>query len=234
LGVYLILIAFLVVAIALLTGTRLPRPAPLEQRAKGRPMAQIAAQPKFIVAVLAGAIGWGVMYLLMTAAPMAMGTSGHPYGDAAFVVSWHVMAMFAPSFFTGSLIARFGVLSVLSAGALLNAIGVGVALSGGTVAHYWWSLVLNGVGWNLLYVGGTTLLTETYQPEERAKVQGANDFLIFAMMAVSSFFAGLILTGAGWNAVNLSALPMIASVIVAITWLALRNRRVLGVQARIG
>jgi MFS family permease len=175
--------------------------------------------------VLAGAIGWGVMYLLMTAAPMAMGTGGHPYGDAAFVVSWHVMAMFAPSFFTGSLIARFGVLSVLSAGALLNAIGVGVALSGGTVAHYWWSLVLNGVGWNLLYVGGTTLLTETYQPEERAKVQGANDFLIFAMMAVSSFFAGLILTGAGWNAVNLSALPMIASVIVAITLLAMRNRQ---------
>lgn len=230
-GVYLVLIAFLIVAIALLAATRLAQPAAQEQAAKGRPMAEIAAQPEFIVAVLAGAVGWGVMYLLMTAAPMAMGTHGHPYGDAAFVVSWHVMAMFAPSFFAGPLIARYGVLSVLSAGALMNAAGVAIALSGGDVAHYWWSLVLNGVGWNLLYVGGTTLLTETYRPEERAKVQGANDFLIFAMMAVSSFVSGLILTELGWEAVNYSALPILGSVLVAIAWLALRNRRALALGA---
>jgi MFS family permease len=93
------------------------------------------------------------------------------------------------------------------------------------VAHFWWSLVLLGVGWNFLYIGGTTLLTETYRPEEKAKAQGANDFLIFAMMAISSFSSGLIVTGAGWEAVNLSALPMVAVVIVAIAWLALRERR---------
>ena len=225
-GAYLALIAFSLVSIALLSAARLPQTAAEEQTAKGRPMAEIAAQPKFIVAVLAGAVGWGVMYLVMTSAPLAMGFCGHPYGDAAFVVSWHVIAMFAPSFFTGTLISRYGVLRILFVGALINVVSVGIALSGAAVAHFWWSLVLDGVGWNLLYVGGTTLLTETYRPEEKAKVQGANDLLIFAMMAISSFLSGLILTEGGWNVVNLSALPLVGMVILAIAWLALRNRRV--------
>jgi MFS family permease len=165
------------------------------------------------------------MYFLMTSAPIAMDFCGHPYGDAAFVVSWHVIAMFAPSFLAGPLIKRFGVLSVMLAGALVNVASIGIALSGVQVAHFWWSLVLLGVGWNFLYIGGTTLLTETYRPEEKAKAQGANDFLIFATMAISSFSSGLIVTGSGWEAVNLSALPMVAVVIVAIGWLALRDHR---------
>lgn len=225
LGAYLVLIVFSLVTIALLYITRLPEPTPEEQTAKGRPLAEIAAQPEFIVAVLAGAVGWGVMYLLMTAAPIAMVHCGHPYGDAAFVVSWHVIAMFAPSFFTGALIGRYGVLKVMQVGAIANLAAVGIALAGAEVTQFWWSLVLDGVGWNLLYVGGTTLLTETYRPEEKAKVQGLNDLLIFVMMAISSFFSGFILTEGGWNVVNLSALPLVGVVMLAIVWLGLGKRR---------
>jgi len=223
-GAYLALIAFALIAIVLLRFARIPNPTAEERAATGRPIAEIAVQPKFIVAVLAGA-GYGVMYFLMTSAPIAMDFCGHPYGDAAFVVSWHVIAMFAPSFLAGALIKRFGVLGVMQAGALVNVASIGIALTGVGVAQFWWSLVLLGVGWNFLYIGGTTLLTETYRPEERAKVQGANDFLIFAMMAISSFSSGLIVTGAGWEAVNLSALPMVTVLIVAVAWLALRGRR---------
>lgn len=224
-GAYLALIAFALVTIALIRITRIAEPAPQERSGTGRPFAEIAAQPEFIVAVLAGAVGYGVMYFLMTSAPIAMDVSGHHYGDAAFVISWHVIAMFAPSFFTGPLIRRYGVLGIMLAGALMNIASVTIALSGVEVAQFWFSLVLNGVGWNFLYVGGTTLLTETYRPEEKAKVQGVNDLLIFATMAISSFFSGLIITKAGWGAVNLSALPLVGIVIVAIAWHALRYRR---------
>ncbi|MBI3374422.1 MAG: MFS transporter [Betaproteobacteria bacterium] len=223
-GAYLALIAFALVTIALLRFTHIPEPAPEERTATGRPIAEIAAQPEFIVAMLAGAVGYGVMYFLMTSAPIAMDACGHPYGDAAFVVSWHVIAMFAPAFITGPLIKRCGVVNIMLAGALMNVASVGIALSGDEVAHFWWSLVLNGVGWNFLYVGGTTLLTETYRPEEKAKAQGTNDLLIFATMSISSFVSGLIITEAGWEAVNLSALPLVAIVIVAIAWLAPRYR----------
>jgi MFS family permease len=223
-GAYLALIGFVVVTIALLGQIRIPEPTEAEKSAAGRPLREIAAQPKFIVAVLAGAIGYGVMNLLMTSTPIAMGACGHPYGDAAFVISSHVIAMFAPSFVTGSLIRRFRVLPVLVAGVILNLGAVAIALSGIGVPQFWWALVLLGVGWNFLYVGGTTLLTETYRPEERAKAQGANDLAIFVMMALSSFSSGMIVANAGWEKVNLSALPLLAVVLVAIAWLAWRAR----------
>ena len=130
------------------------------------------------------------MNFLMTSTPIAMQACGHTYGDAAFIISSHVVGMFAPSFVTGPLIKRIGVLPVLLCGALLNMVAIGIALSGISVAQFWWSLVLLGVGWNFLYIGGTTLLTETYRPEERAKAQGANDQAIFIMMAISSFTSG--------------------------------------------
>src|SRR4029077_6869029 len=154
----------------------------------------------------------------------AMGVCGYPYADAAFVISSHVIGMFAPSFFTGSLIKRFGVLTVMFVGALLNLACIGIALSGISVAHFWAALVTLGVGWNFLYIGGTTLLTETYRPEERAKAQGANDQAIFLMMLVSSFTSGLTVTSAGWERVNLLALPLIAIVIAALVWYALHER----------
>jgi MFS family permease len=153
-----------------------------------------------------------------------MQACGHTYGDAALIISSHVVGMFAPSFVTGPLIKRIGVLPVLLCGALLNMVAIGVALSGISVSQFWWSLVLLGVGWNFLYIGGTTLLTETYRPEERAKAQGANDQSIFIMMAISSFTSGLTVTTGGWQRVNLVALPLVAIVAVAIGWYALRQR----------
>jgi MFS family permease len=223
-GAYLVLIAFAILTMGLLRFIRIPTPTAAERSAAGRPLAQIAAQPKFIVAVAAGAIGYGVMNFLMTSTPIAMLACGHPYGDAAFVISSHIIGMFAPSFVSGPLIRRFGVLPVMFTGALLNFAAIGIALSGLAVAQFWSSLVLLGVGWNFLYIGGTTLLTETYRPEERAKAQGTNEQAIFIMMAISSLTSGLTVTSAGWERVNLFALPLVAAVAIAIVWFALHER----------
>ena len=226
-GAFLGLTAFAFVTIALLRFTRIPALAAEERTATGRPLMEIASQPKFIVAGLSGAVGNSVMIFLMTATPIAMDLCGHPYGDAASVISWHVVGMFAPALFTGMLINRFGVLRVMAAGALLNILAVAVALSGTGVAHFWWSLVLDGVGWNFLFVGGTTLLTETYCPEERAKAQGLNDLAMFTLTAIASFASGIIMTTSGWQAVNLAALPFICVAIAAVLWLSwgARGRR---------
>ena len=223
-GAYLALIVFALATAALLRFINIPNPTAAEQAASGRPLAEIAAQPRFIVAVLSGALGYGVMNFLMTSTPIAMGVCGHPYADAAFVISSHVVAMFAPSFVTGALIRRLGVLSVMLTGVALNVATVAIALSGISVAHFWVALVTLGVGWNFLYIGGTTLLTETYRPDERAKAQGANDQAIFIMMALSSFSSGLTVTSAGWATVNLFALPLIGLIALAIGWYALRRR----------
>jgi MFS family permease len=223
-GAYLALIGFALVTMVLLRFIRIPNPTVQEQAASGRPLAEIAAQPKFIVAVLCGALGYGVMNFLMVSTPIAMQGCGLPYRDAAFVISSHVVGMFAPSFFTGLLIRRFGVLRVMLCGAALNLVTIGIALSGVSVAHFWWSLVLLGVGWNFLYTGGTTLLTETYRPEERAKAQGTNDQAIFVMMVISSFSSGFTVTSAGWDRVNLLALALVAVIAAALGWFALHER----------
>ena len=223
-GAYLGLIVFAVVTMLLLRFIRIPTPTAAERAALGRPLLEIAAQPKFIVAVLSGAVSYGVMNFLMTSTPIAMQVCGHPFGAAAFVISSHVVAMFAPSFFTGRLIRRFRVLPVMLAGAALNLVCIAVALAGVEVANFWWSMVLLGVGWNFLYIGGTTLLTDTYRPEERAKAQGANDQMIFIMMVISSFTSGMTVTTAGWSRLNLMALPLIALVAAAIVWFALHQR----------
>ena len=218
-GAYLALIVFVLVTMAILSRIRIPDLSAAEQAASGRPLSQIARQPKYIVAVMAGAISYGVMNFLMTSTPIAMRVCGHPFGDAAFVISSHVVAMFAPSFVTGPLIKRLGVIPVMLAGAALNIVSILVALDGLAVANFWWSLVLLGVGWNFLYIGATTLLTETYRPEERAKAQGANETAIFAMMALSSFSSGMIVTNAGWEKVNYAATPLIAVIIAALVFL---------------
>ena len=182
------------------------------------------AQPVFVVAVLAAAGAYGVMNLLMTATPFAMGLCGHPYAAAATVIGWHVVGMFGPSFFTGSLIKRFGVLQVMAAGALLLYVVVAIALSGVSIAHFWFALVLLGVGWNFLYVGGTTLITEACTPPERAKTQGANDLIIFVVMATSSFSSGLLLEKSGWQMLNYLALPFVTAAAIAVLWLLARRR----------
>ncbi len=224
-GAYLALIVFALLTMAVLSRIRIPDPTAAEQQASGRPLSEIAAQPKYIVAVMAGAIGYGVMNFLMTSTPIAMGVCGHPYGDAAFVISAHVIAMFAPSFVTGGLIRRFGTIPVMLAGAALNIACIVIALSGVAVANFWWAMVLLGVGWNFLYIGATTLLTETYRPEERAKAQGANETAIFIMMALSSFSSGMIVTNAGWEKVNYAATPLIAVVILALLFLFVHMKK---------
>ena len=224
LGAYLSLIGFLVLVMLVVRRLDIPVPSEAEHRDPGRPLARIMAQPVFIVAVLGAAMGYGVMNLLMTATPLAMGFCGHPYTAAATVISWHVIGMFGPSFFTGSLIKRFGVLQVMAAGGLLLYGVVAIALSGISVPHFWFALVLLGIGWNFLYIGGTTLIAEACTPAERAKTQGANDLLIFVMMATSSFSSGLLLEKSGWQTLNYLALPFITAAIGGVLWLLSRRR----------
>jgi MFS family permease len=164
------------------------------------------------------------MNLLMTSTPLAMGFCGHPYAAAASVISAHVIAMFGPSFFTGSLIQRFGVVNVMLAGVALMFACVGIALSGQQVTQFWLSLVLLGLGWNFMFVGGTTLLTESYRPAEKAKAQGANEILVFCTTATSSFASGVLVNTAGWNTLNYVALPFLAIAGLAALWLARRRR----------
>ena len=225
LGTYLSLAAFAAVALLIASRLALPTPAVAEQRLPGRPLGKIARQPAFVVAVLAAASGYGIMNLLMTSTPLAMDICGHPFADTAFVLEWHVFGMFAPSFFTGGLIRRFGVLEVLLAGTVLLAACIGIALAGVDVLHFWLALTLLGVGWNFLYIGGTTLLTETYRPEEKAKAQGSNDFTVFAIQGVTSFASGALVTTAGWQTLNAAALPVVAFTAAVIVWLLLARRR---------
>ena len=222
---YASLSVFAVVALLIASRLRVPEMADAGQQGSGRPLAEIARQPAFVVAVLAAALGYGTMNLLMAATPLAMDICGLPFGDAAFVLQWHVLGMYGPSFFTGSLIKRFGVLSILMAGVVLMFACIGLALSGVTLMHFWWALFLLGVGWNFLYIGGTTLLTETYKPAERAKVQGGNDFLVFGVQAVSSLSAGALVLGGGWYSLNLYAIPAVIVISLGVGALMLHRRR---------
>src|SRR5215472_6948332 len=224
LGAYLSLIGFLVLVVGVLQLLNIPLPAGDGQQARSRPLREIMAQPVFIVAVTAAAIGYGVMNLLMTATPLAMRLCGHPYSAAATVIGSHVVGMFGPSFFTGHLIRRFGVLQVMSAGALLMYVVVAIALSGISVPHFWFALVLLGMGWNFLYIGGTTLLTDTCTPAERAKTQGANDSIIFLTMMLTSFGSGVLIDSKGWEVLNWLALPFVTIAAAAVLWLLGRRR----------
>jgi MFS family permease len=226
LAAYLTLIGFLVLVLALLRFLDIPPPTAAEAKEGGRPLAEIAAQPAFVVAVLSAAFSYGVMNLLMTATPLAMGVCGHPYAAATTVISSHVVGMFAPSFVTGDLIKRFGVLNVMLAGVAVNLVCIGVALAGVEVANFWWALVLLGVGWNFLYIGATALLTETYHPAEKAKAQGANELLILLTMATSSFASGMILETNGWQTLNYAAIPFVLAMGVAVLWLITKRRGV--------
>ncbi len=224
LGSYLSLIGFLVVVAFVVQLLRIPPPTEAEHRGPIRPLADIMAQPAFIVAALAAALGYGVLNLLMTATPLAMGICGHPYSAAATVIGWHVIGMFGPSFFTGSLIKRFGLMQVMFAGAIILYVCVGIALSGISIPHFWFALVLLGIGWNFLFIGGTTLITEACTPAERAKTQGANDLIIFIVMATTSFSSGVLIEKNGWQVLNYLALPFITVVAAALLWLLFRRR----------
>lgn len=202
----------------------IPRSA-AETHGGGRPLAAIVRQPVFVVAAIGGMFGYGVMALVMTATPLAMHAHHYAFSDTAFVIEWHVLGMFAPSFFTGHLIRRFGVLPVMLTGALLNAACVTVNLSGTSIAHYWLALTLLGIGWNFLFIGATQLLTEAYAPAEKAKTQALNDFLVFSTVTLSVLSAGTLQHRLGWQAVNYGVIPLIAVTAVAVAWLLYARRR---------
>ena len=222
-GAYLVLVGVALLSLLALSCIRFPEHRPPQPGdARGRPLREIAAQPVFIVAVTAAALGYGVMNLLMAATPIAMQQCQHPFDSAALVLEWHVLGMFVPSFFTGSLIKRFGALPVMAVGVLLNLVCVAVALSGVELMQFLVALFALGVGWNFLYVGGSTLLTQAYRPEEKNRAQGAMDFCVFSTMAVSSFASGALITTQGWTLLNLGSLLPLALVGLALIWLATR------------
>jgi MFS family permease len=225
-GSYLSLSVFCLISLAVMSGIRIPPLTAAEQSDRGRPLREIARQPAFLVAVLSSVIGYGAMNLLMTATPLAMIACQHPFSAAALVIQWHVIGMYAPSFFTGNLIKRFGTIPVMLAGVAISLSCVAVALSGTEVAHFWFALVLLGIGWNFMFVGGTTLLTECHTPSERAKAQGVNDTLIFLTMAASSLSSGLLFTLKGWVLMNQMAVPFLVVTGAAMVWLRMSGRQV--------
>ena len=201
-------------------------PAPARTAAdKGRPLAQIMAQPIFIVSAAAGALSYGVMNLLMAATPIAMQQCRLPFSDAALVLQWHVIGMFAPGFFTGSLIKRFGALPIMAVGVALNLVCIVVALSGVELQEFLVALFLLGVGWNFLFTGSTTLSLSAYGPEEKDRAQGALNFFVFATLAVSSLSSGVLVTTQGWRLLNYGSLLPVALTALGLLWLTLRSGR---------
>ncbi|MFK7791693.1 MAG: MFS transporter [Devosiaceae bacterium] len=187
-------------------------------KARVRPMREIAKQPRFQAALFSAIVAYALMALAMTAAPIAMIACGHSVGEAALGIQWHVIGMFAPSFFTGSLIARFGVERIILIGFAILAVCAVVALNGITVAHFWIALVLLGLGWNFAFLGATSMLTETYRPEERNTVQGWNDFILFGFVAFASFSSGGLLHLFGWGVINGLLLPILGAAALFLLW----------------
>jgi MFS family permease len=220
LGSFLVLAAIAVIAVVVQAQVRVPAPSVEERSGGGRPLSVIIRQPVFIVAAMAGGLGYGLMNLLMVATPLAMSFCSHPYSAAALVIEWHVVGMYFPGFFTGSLIRRFGTLKVILGGVALVAGSISIALNGVTVMHFVAALTLLGAGWNFMYVGGTALLTEAYRPSEKSKTQGVNDFIVFSIMGISSFSSGALISAAGWEKMNAGALPVLVIVALAVAWLA--------------
>ena len=212
-------------AIVLLSQLALPPVNTTESHEPARTLPVIMRQPIFLTALAGSSVGAAVMLLVMTATPLAMQLCGQPIGAAATVIQWHVLGMFAPSFFTGNLIRRFGVLTIMGSGVVLLLGHVVIALSGVEFLHFLSGLILLGVGWNFLFVGGTTLLTEAYRPGERAKVQAMHDFLMFGAVTIATFSSGSLLSNFGWQAVNLAVLPFLAVALTMIIILAVQRKR---------
>ena len=216
--------AVAVLAGLVLTMVRIPKPTVQAAKASGRPLSEIVRTPRFLIAVMCGVASYATMNVVMTSAPLAMVDCGHSVTVAALGLQWHILAMYGPSFFTGSLILRFGVRTVVMAGLALLAISAIVAITGITVAHFWTTLILLGLGWNFAFIGATTMVTQCHRPEERNKVQAFNDFLVFGAMAVGSFASGKVLATAGWATVNEAVLPLVLGAALLLVWLSVRER----------
>ncbi len=204
------------ICMAVLAGTSLPKPVAIIDGPVGRPLREIVLQPRFIAAVLSGIVSYAMMNLLMTSAPLAMKLCGLSLSDANWGIQWHVIAMYLPSFWTGTLIQKFGAARIVTIGLLLIVAAALVNLQGLSVAHFWTGLVLLGVGWNFGFIGASSLVVETHRPEERNRVQSFNDFLVFGSMAVGSFSSGKLLADSGWGAVNQVVFPLVAVALVVL------------------
>jgi len=222
---YLTMVPLGILAILLLSRLALPPVATTEASDTPRALPAIMRQPIFLTALAGSAIGSAVMLLVMTATPLAMQNCGLPLSSAATVIQWHVLAMFAPSFFTGNLIRRFGVLTIMGTGVAMLLGHVAIALSGIAYLHFLSGLILLGAGWNFLFIGGTTLLTEAYRTSERAKVQAAHDFLMYVAVSIATFSSGSLLNAYGWQSVNLAVLPMLAIALLMIVMLGMQRKR---------
>ena len=227
-GAYMALVLVGLLSMLLMAFVRFPAVALAAGGAasQGRPLGALLREPAFFVATLGAALGYGVMNLLMAATPLAMQVCGYDFADAAFVLEWHVIGMFAPGFFTGHLIKRFGVLAVMGVGVLLNAACVAVALAGVEIAHFTVALTLLGVGWNFLFTGSTTLAMQAYRPEEKDRAQAAINFCVFATMALTSFASGALVTTQGWTLLNWGSLLPIGLTGAGLAWLAWRQREI--------
>jgi len=195
-----------------------PVPVSAAPKAGGRPLREIVMQPRFIVAVVAGLVSYALMSFVMTAAPVAMVGCGHSVGDAASGIRWHILAMFGPSFFTGRLITRFGKERMTALGLVLIGLSAVIGLSGIDIAHFWGTLIVLGLGWNFGFIGATSMVIDCYRPEERTKVQAANDFLVFGSVAVASFSSGRLLNAGGWDSVNWMVFPPVAVALLLLAW----------------
>ena len=227
-GAYVALAAVALLSMVCMAAIRFEAPPPRAAASapSGRSVAQLLREPAFLVATLGAALGYGVMNLLMAATPLAMQVCGYAFDDAALVLEWHVIGMFAPGFVTGHLIKRFGVLPIMSTGVLLNLACVAVALMGVELHHFGIALFFLGVGWNFLFTGSTTLAMTAYRPEEKDRAQAAINFCVYATLALSAFSSGVLVTTQGWTLLNAGSLVPIVVTGLALAWLGLQRQRV--------
>ena len=222
---YIFMIALTVLSGVIVMGINIPKLSPEEARKPGRPIGEIMRQPVFIVATLCGVVAQAVMNLLMTSTPLAMRHATHAFSDTALVIEWHIFFMYAPGFFTGSLINRIGAVPTICAGIVIQTMGVAAALSGDGVGNFWFAMAALGLGWNFAFTASTNLLTQTYTPSERAKTQAAYNFIIFTVVAFGSLSSGVLMHWFGWAWVNAGAAPLLIVSLLTAAWLGMAQRR---------
>ena len=217
-GTFLAQAGMAVLSAAVLMLVNIPKPPPRTAANRGRPLSEIARQPRFITAVACGVGSYSMMNMVMTSAPLAMVECNHSVAEATLGIQWHIMGMFVPSLVTGSLILRFGIERMIGIGLSLIVLSAIISISGISLWHFWIGLCLLGVGWNFAFVGATTMVTQCHRPDERNKVQAFNDFLVFGSMAIGSFSSGQVLASFGWNAVNNIVFPVILTAAALLLW----------------
>ncbi len=222
-GAFFFVVAFYVLTLLVLTFIKLPNAKAEQVEGKVRAWKELISQPKFSTALICGMFGYGVMSLVMTATPLAMMHHAHSFSDTMFVIQWHVLAMFVPSFFTGNLIMRFGVVNILLWGVIFAFICVAINLLGQSTWHFSVALIFLGLSWNFLFIGATSLLTDSYQPQEKSKAQAINDFLVFTTVTISSLSAGALQYQFGWKMVNIGVLPLILLMLFSVLKLKKHN-----------